>query len=86
MTRASCCHIKSILFVEWRDSSVVKRLQCDTGIGQNRLDTEYPPIGNLKGRVHLHHYRREVSRTYPDMSVEILLDLVTNSLRQNGSI
>jgi len=84
--RASCTHIESILFLDWRDRSKIKRTQCNTGIVQGRFDFEYPPIGNPKGRAHLHQYLCEVSRTYPNMFFQTSLDPVTNSLRQKGSI
>ncbi len=85
-TRASYVHIKSILFLEWRDRSKLNRMKCDANIGQIRFGIEYPPIGNPKGQVSLYQYRREVSRTYPDMFIDPSLDLVKNSLCQNGSI
>ena len=86
MVRATCTHIKSILFLDWRDRSKTKRTLCNTGIVQGRFDFEYPPIGNPKGRAHLHRYLRKVFWTYLDMIFQTSLDPVTNSLRQNGLI
>ncbi len=65
---------------------MIKRMKCDTGIGQVRFDIEYPPFGNPKGRAYLSQFPQKVSRPYPDMLIDTFLDLVTNSLRQNGSI